>query len=141
MTGILRAASPDDADAVIALWRACGLTRPWNDPLADFERAIAFAGSTVLVIEDAGAIIGSAMAGFDGHRGWLYYVGIAPDRQGEGHARRLVEAACDFLRAQGCPKAELMVRDGNPAQGLYERLDWDLQPVRVWARWLNEKDD
>ena len=141
MTGILRAASPDDADAVIALWRACGLTRPWNDPLADFERAIAFAGSTVLVIEDAGAIIGSAMAGFDGHRGWLYYVGIAPDRQGEGHARRLVEAACVFLHAQGCPKAELMVRDGNPAQGLYERLDWDLQPVRVWARWLNEKDD
>lgn len=133
---MLREATPADALAVIALWEACGLTRPWNDPQADFDRALAFAASSVLVIEDGGLVVGSVMTGYDGHRGWIYYLGVHPARQHEGHARALLDAACDFLAAQGCPKVELMVRDGNPAQGLYERLDWDLQPVRVWARWL-----
>ena len=134
----LRSALPADAEAVIALWRACGLTRPWNDPQADFDRALAFAGAAILVIEDAGAVIGTVLTGYDGHRGWLYYLGVLPERQGEGHARRLVDAACDFLAAQGCPKAELMVREGNPAEGLYRQLGWEPQAVRVWARRLGD---
>ncbi|MDE2562545.1 MAG: GNAT family acetyltransferase [Sphingomonadales bacterium] len=140
MTAILREAGAADSGAVIALWEACGLTRPWNDPRADFDRALGFAGSTVLVTERDSRVIGSVMTGYDGHRGWIYYLGVHPDGQREGHARALIDAACDFLAAQGCPKVELMVRDGNPAQGLYERLDWELQPVRVWARWLHGKD-
>lgn len=137
----LRTADPADGRGVIALWEACGLTRPWNDPLADFERALAFAGSTVLVMEDAGSIVGTVMTGYDGHRGWIYYLGVHPARQREGHARALLDAACDFLREQGCPKVELMVRDGNPAQALYERLGWEPQGVRVWARWLGDGSD
>lgn len=134
----LRQALPADAEAVIALWRACGLTRPWNDPQADFDRATAFAGATVLVIEDAGALIGTVMTGYDGHRGWLYYLGVLPERRGEGHARRLVDAACAFLADQGCPKVELMVREGNPAAEFYRQLGWEPQEVRVWARWLGD---
>src|SRR3546814_20306061 len=80
------------------------------------------------------------MAGFDGHRGWIYYLGVMPDHRGRGIARQLLDGACDLLRQQGCPKVELMLRDGNPAAGLYERLDWELQPVRVFARRLVSKD-
>lgn len=136
MTIILRPATADDAAAITQLWQACDLTRPWNDPGADLQRALDWAGSSVLVADDEGALIGSVMAGYDGHRGWLYYLAVDPARRGEGHSRRLVEAACAFLESLGCPKAELMVRGGNPAASLYPHLGWERQDVDVWGQWL-----
>ena len=132
----LRAATESDADAVIAIWQACDLTRPWNDPRADFMRAIEHSASTILVAEQGPDIVGTAMTGFDGHRGWIYYLGVAPDRRGQSIARQLLDGACDWLKLRGCPKVELMLREGNPAAGLYEHLGWELQPVRVFARCL-----
>ncbi|AMU95675.1 acetyltransferase [Sphingopyxis terrae subsp. terrae NBRC 15098] len=134
---LIRAATPADRDAAVALWQSCDLTRPWNDPDADFDRALGHDAATILLAEAGGAIAGTIMVGFDGHRGWVYYLGVHPDRRGSGIARDLLDAGCDWLRARGCPKVELMVRDGNPAAGLYERLDWNLQPVRVFARRLD----
>lgn len=132
----LRAAAESDADAVIAIWQACDLTRPWNDPRADFLRALEHSASTIIIAERGGDIVGTAMTGFDGHRGWIYYLGVAPDHRGQAIARQLLDHACGWLKHRGCPKAELMLREGNPAAGLYERLGWELQPVRVFARWL-----
>lgn len=137
MTVSIREASTHDQAATIALWQECGLTRPWNDPAGDFDRALAFAGSTIFVADD-GALVGTAMAGFDGHRGWIYYLGVDPARRGEGIARRLIDACTDWLKGHDCPKVELMLRDGNPASGLYERLGWELQPVKIYARWLRD---
>lgn len=134
---LIRAATPADRAATVALWQSCDLTRPWNDPDADFDRALDHDAATILLAEAGRAIVGTIMVGFDGHRGWVYYLGVQPDRRGDGIARDLLDAGCDWLRARGCPKVELMVRDGNPAAGLYERLDWDLQPVRVFARRLD----
>lgn len=134
---LIRAATPADRAATVALWQSCDLTRPWNDPDADFDRALCHDAATILLAEAGRAIVGTIMVGFDGHRGWVYYLGVQPDRRGDGIARDLLDAGCDWLRARGCPKVELMVRDGNPAAGLYERLDWDLQPVRVFARRLD----
>ncbi|SKB81042.1 GNAT family acetyltransferase [Sphingopyxis flava] len=133
---LLRPATAGDAEAAIGIWQACGLTRPWNEPRADFARALGHDAATILVAENDAAIVGTVMAGFDGHRGWIYYLGVLPDCRGTGIARRLLDAACDWLRERGCPKVELMVRDGNPAAALYERLDWEWQPVKVFARWL-----
>lgn len=132
----LRAAAESDADAVIAIWQACDLTRPWNDPRADFTRALEHSASTIFIAECGADIAGTAMTGYDGHRGWIYYLGVAPDHRGQGIARQLLDHACDWLKHRGCPKVELMLREGNPAVGLYERLGWELQPVRVFARWL-----
>ena len=133
---ILRPTTAADSAAIVALWQACDLTRPWNDPHADIERALGYAGSTVLLAEEDGSVVGSVMTGYDGHRGWLYYLAVDPERRGEGIARRLVEAACTFLEGLGCPKAELMVRDDNPAASLYPHLGWEQQGVGVWGRWL-----
>jgi ribosomal protein S18 acetylase RimI-like enzyme len=136
VTATLRPATIADAPALAALWHACELTRPWNDPSADLERALGYAGSTVLLAESGAAVIGSVMTGYDGHRGWLYYLAVDPARRGEGLARKLVEAACTFLEDLGCPKAELMVRTGNPAATLYPHLGWEPQGAEVWGRWL-----
>ena len=90
-------ANAADAAAVVALWRACGLTRPWNDPDADFALALGNSTSTVLVARDDAALAGSVMVGFDGHRGWIYYLAVAPDRQRAGVGRALMAAAEAWL--------------------------------------------
>ena len=63
-----------DRAAVLALWQACGLTRPWNPPEGDLDRAVQSPSSAVLVAEEDGLLQGSVMVGYDGHRGWVYYL-------------------------------------------------------------------
>ena len=134
----IREAGAADCEAVVALWNACELTRPWNDPQVDFMRALAFTGSTILVAEHEGLVLGTTMTGFDGHRGWIYYLAVHPDWRRRGFARQLLDAGCEWLSARDCPKVELMVRDGNPDAKVYEQLDWVAQPVQVYARWIVE---
>jgi ribosomal protein S18 acetylase RimI-like enzyme len=121
----IRAFEQLDTDAVVELWHECGLTRPWNDPHKDIERKLTTQPELLLVAEDAGAVIGTAMIGFDGHRGWVYYLAVAPTRRGEGHARALMAEAERRLIHLGCPKIMLMVRAQNTAVvDLYEHLDY-----------------
>ncbi|SED64487.1 GNAT family acetyltransferase [Ruania alba] len=137
MTTAAREAHAEDASAVVGLWHAAGLTRPWNNPEADFATALATPSSTVLVLHDgAGHLCGTVLAGYEGHRGWIYYLAVAPDRQREGHGRRLVVAAEAWLASHGAPKVNLMVREGNPAGEFYASLGYEAQDVTVWGRWL-----
>lgn len=133
-------ATADDAAAVIALWHACGLTRSWNDPAADFALALRDSAATILVAREGDAIVGTVVAGFDGHRGWVYYLSVAPNARRQGLARRLMAAAETWLRTRGAPKLQLMVRNGNDAAfGFYEALGLVRQEVVVLGRFLGEK--
>ncbi|MFV0623519.1 GNAT family acetyltransferase [Sphingomonas sp. ac-8] len=133
-------ATAGDLAGVVALWHAAGLTRPWNDPAADFARAIAVADAAVLVLRDGETIVGSVMVGDDGHRGWVYYLAVAPDRQRLGHGRTLMAAAEAWLRGRGCPKIQLMVRSGNAeALAFYERLGLERQDVVTLGRFLGSE--
>jgi ribosomal protein S18 acetylase RimI-like enzyme len=133
----IRTATASDRAAVIALWEACGLTRPWNDPAADFDRALAAEAATVLVIAGAAGLTGSAMIGDDGHRGWVYYLAVADAARGRGHGRALMAAAEAWLRGRGCAKLQLMVREGNDAAtGFYHALGLAPQPVVTFGRFL-----
>ncbi|MES2449860.1 MAG: GNAT family acetyltransferase [Pseudomonadota bacterium] len=135
----LREAIPTDAPAIIALWQACGLTRPWNDPQADFAQAIAGPTSTVLVVEQEQAFAGSVMVGFDGHRGWVYYLAVAPVHRRNGLGRTLMDSAEVWLRARGAPKIQLMVRDDNHAAlGFYEALGLERQKVVTLGKFLKD---
>jgi ribosomal protein S18 acetylase RimI-like enzyme len=134
---MIAAATPGDADAVIALWEACGLTRPWNDPASDFRRAVEGSTSAVLLDRDGDSLLGSVMVGHDGHRGWVYYLAVAQDRRREGLGRRLMEAAEAWLRARGAPKLQLMVRGSNEAAlGFYEALGLERQDVVTLGKFL-----
>ncbi|MDG2534885.1 GNAT family acetyltransferase [Sphingomonas sp. HITSZ_GF] len=136
---MIREARAIDAAAVIALWHACGLTRPWNDPAADFARALEGAASTVLVAESESGLCGSVMIGDDGHRGWVYYLAVAESARRTGLGRALMAAAEDWLRARGCPKIQLMVRDTNvEALGFYAALGLEPQGVVTLGRFLND---
>jgi len=93
----------------------------------------------VLVARDEGALVGSVMAGFDGHRGWAYYLAVAPESRRHGLGRALMEAAEAWLRAQGAVKVQLMVRNGNDAIGFYEALGLERQDVVVLGRFLEPR--
>jgi ribosomal protein S18 acetylase RimI-like enzyme len=134
----LTVATSGDAPLVIALWHACGLTRPWNDPQSDFNLALETATATILLARDGAAVVGSVMIGFDGHRGWVYYLATHPDRQRQGIGRTLMAAAEDWLRAQAAPKIQLMVRDDNAAAlGFYAALGYDVQGVATLGKRLD----
>lgn len=132
MSVAIRAFEPHDTEAVVALWESAGLTRPWNDPRKDIARKLAVQPELFLVAVDAARVVGSVMAGYDGHRGWLYYLASDPDRRGEGIGRALVAAAEERLIAMGCPKVQLMVRPDNAgARGFYDALGY--APFDTWA--------
>src|SRR4029079_18732261 len=109
----IRKATATDRDAVIALWEATDLTRAWNDPVADFDRALTGAASTILVGEEAGALIAAVMVGHDGHRGWVYYLAVHPGEQGHGAVAALMRASEAWLVDHGIEVIRLMVRDTN----------------------------
>jgi ribosomal protein S18 acetylase RimI-like enzyme len=133
----IRAFEVPDTDAVVALWHACGLTRPWNDPHKDIERKLTTQPDLFLVAEDAGVVIGTAMIGFDGHRGWVHYLAVDSARRGEGHARTLMTEAERRLTELGCPKIMLMVRADNTAVvDLYEHLDYAVEQTIVMGKRL-----
>ncbi|GAB4066375.1 GNAT family acetyltransferase [Ancylobacter sonchi] len=135
-------ARPEDETEVVALWRACGLTVPYNDPATDFRFARAGAASDVLVARAAdGALVGSVMVGHDGHRGWLYYVAAAPSRQGEGIGRRMVEAGERWLAARGVVKVQLLVRETNTqVVTFYEHLGFEVAPRTVLSKWIDGRE-
>jgi ribosomal protein S18 acetylase RimI-like enzyme len=133
----IRDATPSDQDAVVALWTACELVVPWNDPAADLALALSKPNATVLLGTEDGRIVASVMVGHDGHRGWLYYVAVDPTRQGRGHGRRMVAAAEQWLASAGMPKVQLLVRATNQrVLAFYETLGYATGPVTMMQKWL-----
>lgn len=123
---------------VLALWHEAGLTRPWNDPRADLERALNSESSAVLAGTLDGRLIATAMVGHDGHRGWVYYLAVSPDVRHAGHGREMMRACEAWLRDRGVPKLNLMVRgDNQPALGFYRAIGYAPDDVRVLSRRLD----
>lgn len=129
-----------DAAGVVTLWRACGLTRPQNDPHKDIARKLKVNPEWFLVAECRGEIVGTVMAGYEGHRGWINYLGVAPAWQRGGLGRRLMDEAEARLRAAGCPKINLQVRpDNRAAIAFYERIGFAVEGAISLGKRL-EKD-
>jgi len=137
----ITAIADSDIPDVAALWQACGLTRPWNDPASDIALARREANSTVLIGRDGGAIVATAMVGHDGHRGWVYYVATDPERRSRGYGRVIMNAAEDWLRAAGLAKVQLMVRRENAKAGaFYQSIGYAEGQTIVFAKWLDGRE-
>jgi ribosomal protein S18 acetylase RimI-like enzyme len=106
---------PGDEAAVVRLWNECGLVRPWNDPHKDIARKLARQPELFLVGKQGAEVIATAMAGYDGHRGWVYYVAVAPDCRKKSYGRQLMREVERRLIDLGCPKINLQVRTSNRA--------------------------
>ena len=127
---LLRAFALADEAAVIALWQRCDLTRPWNDPRKDIARKLKVDPELFLVGESSGAIVATAMAGYEGHRGWVNYLAVEPTAQKRGWGRQIMTEVERLLLARGCPKINLQIRTSNAvAIAFYRKLGYDLDEV------------
>ncbi|MBF9233678.1 GNAT family acetyltransferase [Microvirga alba] len=130
---------PHETNTAVALWRKVNLTRPWNDPYADIELALKTPLSTVLVGRLNGGVVATAMIGSDGHRAWVYYLGIDPSIQGQGLGRKMMEACEAWASERDVRKIQLMVRNDNlSVREFYKSLGYDLSEVVVLSRWLDD---
>ncbi len=113
-----------DLDSVVLLWD-CVFPNSMghNEPRGTIERKVATDDGLFFVAADAGTIIGTVLAGYDGHRGWLYSVAVAPDWRRRGIASQLIRHAEQALSRLGCPKLNLQVRsDNSEVVAFYESL-------------------
>jgi GNAT superfamily N-acetyltransferase len=114
-----------DAESVVSLWHAAGVTRPWNNPHRDIAFAMGADQASILIAEDNEVLVGTVMVGEDGHRGWVYYLASDPTRRRQGVGRVLMAAAEQWLRQRGIWKLNLLVRDDNvDVVGFYQRLGY-----------------
>ena len=114
-----------DEDQVVALWQACELTQPWNDPRRDIARKLDAQAGPFWVAEADEVLVGTVMVGYDGHRGWINYLAVDQTWRGQGIARALMAHAERELTSLGCPKLNLQVRSGNrQVLAFYERLGY-----------------
>jgi ribosomal protein S18 acetylase RimI-like enzyme len=120
-----------DSEALVSLWQACDLTRPWNDPRRDIQRKLSLDDGCFWVVEDdARTIVGSVMFGYDGHRGNVYYLCVDPNAQGLGIGTILMNEIETFLREIGCPKINIMVRTTNlPVIDFYQSAGYSKDEV------------
>jgi ribosomal protein S18 acetylase RimI-like enzyme len=125
----LREFLTSDELEVTALWREVFPdTPPWNDPAEDIRRKLAVQRDLFLVATEADRVVGTVMAGFDGHRGWVYYLAVSPSIRQHGIGRALMDEAERRLLAYGCSKVNLMVRGTNPAVvPFYESLGYRVE--------------
>jgi ribosomal protein S18 acetylase RimI-like enzyme len=99
---------------------------------ADHPGCVRRPDSTVLASLRDGQLLGTAMVGHDGHRGWVYYLAVREGRRRCGTGRRLMEACEQWTAARGVPKLQLMVRAGNePVLEFSERLGYQVDEVVV----------
>jgi len=138
----IRAVVASDIDAIVAFWRVVfpeynDPTRPQRDPRTNIVRKLAFGDGLFWLASDEGEVVGTAMAGYDGHRGWLYSLGVHPSRREQGVGRGLLAHAEAELRKLGCPKVNVQVLDSSGgAHEFWRAAGYQPDPVRSFGRRL-----
>lgn len=114
---------------VVALWtEVFGYPADYNAPELVIDRKLA-ADGLLFVAEEAGAAVGTVMAGYDGHRGWIYSLAVRPDRRSRGVGSRLLAEAERALSVLGCLKVNLQIIDTNAdAVRFYEANGYAVEP-------------
>ncbi len=109
----IRQFKAEDKTSVIRLWHDCNLVVPWNNPAKDIQRKLEAGAELFLVAEFDDKLIASVMGGYDGHRGWIYYLAVAPMYRNKGYAQDMMAEMESKLIDLGCPKINLLVRSTN----------------------------
>jgi len=130
---------PDDEKAVIELWRKCDLIKPWNNPKRDIERKLKVDPELFLVGLVDNQIVATVIGGYEGHRGWVYYLAVDPTYQRRGLGRQIMGVVEKKILAMGCPKINLQVRANNAAAvRFYENIGYKTEDIINMGRRLVE---
>lgn len=128
---LVRAYRDADEQAVVCLWRQVSQSGArHNDPALTIRKKLAVERDLFLVAEVDGAVVGTVMGGYDGHRGWVYSVAVAAQYRRRGIATALIRRLETDLAARGCLKVNLQVRLSNTGVvAFYEKLGFSVDDV------------
>ena len=110
---LIRPFQTEDEDALVALWKMCELTVPWNNPHKDIARKLQVQPELFLVGILDSNLIATVMGGYDGHRGWINFLAVHPDFRENGYGQGIMNSVETKIREMGCPKINLQIRTGN----------------------------
>jgi ribosomal protein S18 acetylase RimI-like enzyme len=132
-----------DEKAVAALWRRVFPDSPtWNVPEKDIRRKLFVQRELFLVAMRGSELVGTAMGGYDGHRGWVYYVVVSPEHRHQGIGKSLMRKVEESLAEMGCPKLNLQVRASNAqAVSFYRHLGYRVEDRISMGKRLNTESD
>ena len=138
---IIRSYLPDDENSVIEIWRKCDLVKPWNNPKQDIERKLDVNPELFLVGSVDNRVVATVMGGYDGHRGWIYYLAVDPAYQKMGLGRQIMEAIEQKILATGCPKINLQIRvDNNKVMEFYKNIGYETEDrISMGKRLVEDK--
>ena len=126
---------------VISLWEKCDLLRPWNDPEKDILRKRNVQPEMFLVGVLADDVIATVMGGYEGHRGWVNYLAVAPEHHRKGLGRAMMVEVERLLKQAGCPKVNLQIRGTNTsAIEFYRRLGYQIDDVVSLGKRLEQDE-
>ena len=136
---LIRPFQTEDEDALVALWKMCELTVPWNNPHKDISRKLQVQPELFLVGILDNSLIATVMGGYEGHRGWINYLAVHPDFQGKGYAQEIMNSVETGLREMGCPKINLQIRRGNnKIASFYQKLGFTSDNVVSMGKRLED---
>ncbi|WP_031482428.1 GNAT family acetyltransferase [Maridesulfovibrio frigidus] len=120
----------EDQKEVIKLWKECNLVAPWNHPENDIKIKMEVDPDLFLVGIHDDKIIATVMGGYEGHRGWINYLAVSPEFQMKGLAKKIMNCVEEKIKAKGCPKINLQVRERNSkVLAFYESLGYEVDNV------------
>jgi len=120
---LIRPFQTEDEDALVALWKMCELTVPWNNPHKDIARKLQVQPELFLVGILDNSLIATVMGGYEGHRGWINYLAVHQDFQGKGYGQEIMNSVETALREMGCPKINLQIRrEDDKVASFYQKL-------------------
>jgi ribosomal protein S18 acetylase RimI-like enzyme len=129
---VIRAAASTDIEAVLRLWEGSGTHPTITDDTAGVAMLLAHAPGALLVALDGGAVVGSVIAAWNGWRGGIYRIAVAPSYRRLGVARMLLAAAAERLSGLGARRIDaLVIRDDDLARSFWDSLapEWTLDPL------------
>lgn len=128
-----------DCDAVRALWLRAGLELRPSDSKEELEKKLRRDPELFLVAEDEGEIVGAVIGAFDGRRGFIYHLAVAPERQGEGIGKALIDQVIEGLKKLGCIRLLLLVNEENEkAVEFYKATGFRQDRMYVMSKNLDE---
>jgi len=138
----IRTFTNKDTEIVAVLWREVFPDDPpWNIPEEIIDRKLKVQPELFFIAEDGGEIVGTVIAGYDGHRGWVHYVAVSPVHRRKGIGKALMDRAEQELRAIGCPKLNLQVRGSNTEViEFYKRLGYVVEDRVSMSKRLNNDE-
>jgi ribosomal protein S18 acetylase RimI-like enzyme len=128
----------EDSHEVMVLWQQAGLIISRSDTPEGLRRKLERDAELFLVAQENDRIIGVVMGCFDGRRGWINHLAVAPDKQRTGLGSLLVKQVEERLKAKSCEKVNLLIEPANGVvQGFYERLGYVRDDLIFMEKWLS----